>query len=95
MMLETGFNKTDFGKGILGACFINDLGTVIALGLLFAPFTYKTIVFLVVTVFCSGRSAVQQSFSKQNICSSHGRHSHEMGDIRSLRIGSAGNLVRQ
>jgi Kef-type K+ transport system membrane component KefB len=47
VMLETGFNKTDFGKGILGACFINDLGTVIALGLLFAPFTYKSIVFIV------------------------------------------------
>jgi len=45
VMLETGFNKTEFGKGILGACFINDLGTVIALRLLFAPFTYKTIVF--------------------------------------------------
>lgn len=49
VMLETGFNKTDFGKGILGACFINDLGTVIALGLLFAPFTYKTVIFVVVT----------------------------------------------
>lgn len=47
VMLETGFNKTDFGKGILGACFINDLGTVIALGLLFAPFTYRTVVFVV------------------------------------------------
>ena len=47
VMLETGFNRTDFGKGILGACFINDLGTVIALGLIFAPFTYKTIVFVV------------------------------------------------
>ncbi|HSB46100.1 MAG TPA: cation:proton antiporter [Nitrospira sp.] len=47
VMLETGFNKTGFGKGILAACFINDLGTVIALGLLFAPFTYKTIVFIV------------------------------------------------
>jgi Kef-type K+ transport system membrane component KefB len=46
VMLETGFNKTDFGKGILGACFINDLGTVLALGLLFAPFTYKTAVFV-------------------------------------------------
>jgi len=51
VMLETGFNRTDFGKGILGACFINDLGTVIALGLLFAPFTYKTAVFIGVTVF--------------------------------------------
>ena len=46
VMLETGFNKTDFGKGILGACFINDLGTVVALGLIFAPFTYKTAVFV-------------------------------------------------
>jgi Kef-type K+ transport system membrane component KefB len=50
VMLETGLNKTDFGKGILGACFINDLGTVIALGLLFAPFTYKTLVFVVSSV---------------------------------------------
>jgi len=51
VMLDTGFNKTEFGKGILGACFINDLGTVIALGLLFAPFTYKTVVFIAVTAF--------------------------------------------
>lgn len=50
VMLETGFNRTEFGKGILGACFINDLGTVIALGLIFAPFTYKTIVFIVVSL---------------------------------------------
>jgi len=50
VMLETGFNKTEFGKGILGACFINDLGTVIALGLIFAPFTYKTIIFVCVSV---------------------------------------------
>lgn len=46
VMLETSFNKTDFGKGILGACFINDLGTVIALGLIFASFTYKTAIFI-------------------------------------------------
>ena len=51
VMLETGFNKTAFGKGILGACFINDLGTVIALGLLFAPFTYKTFIFIAVSTF--------------------------------------------
>ena len=38
VMLESGFNETDFGKGILAACFVNDLGTVIALGLIFAPF---------------------------------------------------------
>lgn len=46
VMLDTGLNKTEFGKGILASCFINDLGTVIALGLLFAPFTYKTGVFV-------------------------------------------------
>ena len=50
VMIETGFNTTGFGKGILGACFINDLGTVIALGLIFSPFTYKTLVFIVVTI---------------------------------------------
>ncbi len=49
VMLETGFNKTEFGKGVLGACFINDLGTVIALGLIFSPFTVKTLIFVVVT----------------------------------------------
>ena len=49
VMLETGFNKTEFGKGILGACFINDLGTVLVLGLLFAPFTYRTVVFVVLS----------------------------------------------
>lgn len=47
VMLESGFNRTEFGKGILGACFVNDLGTVIALGLMFAPFTYRTAVFVI------------------------------------------------
>ena len=46
VMLEYGFNKTEYGKGILGACFVNDLGTVIALGLVFAPFTYRTIIMI-------------------------------------------------
>jgi glutathione-regulated potassium-efflux system ancillary protein KefC len=46
VMLELGLNRTAFGKGILAACFINDLATVIGLGLLFAPFTWKTAVFV-------------------------------------------------
>jgi glutathione-regulated potassium-efflux system ancillary protein KefC len=50
VMLELGFNRTDFGKAILVACFINDLGTVIALGLIFSPFTFKTLTFVVVSV---------------------------------------------
>lgn len=45
VMLELGFNRTPYGKTILAACFINDLGTVIALGLIFAPFTLKTLAF--------------------------------------------------
>jgi Kef-type K+ transport system membrane component KefB len=46
VMLETGLNRTAFGKGVLGACFVTDLGTVVALGLVFSPFTWKTAVFL-------------------------------------------------
>jgi glutathione-regulated potassium-efflux system ancillary protein KefC len=47
VMMEYGFNRTDFGKTILAACFITDLGTVVTLGLVFAPFTWKTAVFVV------------------------------------------------
>ncbi len=36
VMVETGLNQTELGKLILAACFINDLGTVLALGLIFA-----------------------------------------------------------
>ena len=46
VMLELGLNKTDFGKTVLAACFVTDLGTVLALGLLFAPFTIKTLIFV-------------------------------------------------
>ena len=50
VMLELGLNRTDFGKGILAACFVNDLGTVIALGLIFAPFTMRTLIFVVACI---------------------------------------------
>ena len=50
VMLELGFNKTDFGKAILASCFVNDLGTVIALGLIFSPFTIRTLIFVVASV---------------------------------------------
>ena len=46
VMLEFGLNTTDYGKTVLAACFITDLATVIALGLIFAPFTYRTLIFL-------------------------------------------------
>ena len=38
VMVETGLNKTEIGKIILAACFINDLGTVLALGVIFANY---------------------------------------------------------
>ena len=50
VMLELGLNRTDFGKTVLAACFINDLGTVIALGLIFAPFSMRTVIFIAVGV---------------------------------------------
>jgi glutathione-regulated potassium-efflux system ancillary protein KefC len=50
VMLELGLNRTDFGKGILAACFVNDLGTVIALGLIFSPFTLRTLIFVGVSI---------------------------------------------
>ncbi len=47
VMIEFGFNATEYGKTVLAACFITDLGTVVALGLIFAPFTLKTALFVV------------------------------------------------
>ena len=48
VMVETGLNETELGKLILGACFITDLGTVLALGLIFANYDYWLVIFLVV-----------------------------------------------
>lgn len=50
VMLELGLNRTEFGKAILAACFVNDLATVVALGLIFSPFTGRTLGFMVATV---------------------------------------------
>jgi Kef-type K+ transport system membrane component KefB len=54
VMLELGLNSTSFGKAVLAACFVCDLGTVLALGLIFAPFTYRTLIFAVTTVLVIG-----------------------------------------
>ena len=48
-MVETGFNKTELGKIILAACFINDLGTVLALGVVFAHYDVWLLLFGAVT----------------------------------------------
>jgi len=45
VMLESGLNRTEYGKIVLAACFVNDLATVLALGFKFSPFTLRTLVF--------------------------------------------------
>lgn len=49
VMVETGLNRHDIGKLILAACFVTDLGTVLALGGLFATYGWLLLVFVVVT----------------------------------------------
>lgn len=49
VMLERGYNATELGKVILAACFITDLGTVLALGLIFARYDSWLLAFVVVT----------------------------------------------
>jgi Kef-type K+ transport system membrane component KefB len=50
VMVETGLNKTELGKIILAACFITDLGTVLALGIVFASFTVWLLAFAAATI---------------------------------------------
>jgi Kef-type K+ transport system membrane component KefB len=49
VMIETRLNQTSLGKLILAACFVTDLGTVLALGILFANFNIWLLVFIAVT----------------------------------------------
>ncbi len=50
VMVETGFNETEIGKIILAACFVNDLGTVLALGLVFANYNLWLLAFAGATI---------------------------------------------
>jgi Kef-type K+ transport system membrane component KefB len=50
VMVETGYNRTELGKIILAACFINDIGTVLALGLVFANYNVYLLLFALVTI---------------------------------------------
>jgi Kef-type K+ transport system membrane component KefB len=45
VMVETGLNRTDLGKLILTGCFVCDLGTVLALGALFANYNWLLVAF--------------------------------------------------
>src|SRR5262249_11318613 len=50
VMVETGYNRTELGKIILAACFINDIGTVLALGLVFANYNIYLLSFTLATI---------------------------------------------
>ena len=50
VMVETGLAGKDFGQLILAACFITDLGTVVALGLLFANYNGWLVALIVAIV---------------------------------------------
>ena len=50
VMIEGGFSDTAMGKMILAACFITDLGTVLALRTLFATYNLALLVFVIVTL---------------------------------------------
>jgi Kef-type K+ transport system membrane component KefB len=50
VMVESGLNRTEIGKIILAACFVNDLGTVLVLGILFANYNLWLALFALVTI---------------------------------------------
>jgi Kef-type K+ transport system membrane component KefB len=53
VMIETGLNKSELGKIILAACFVTDLGTVLALGVVFASFSVWLLAFAAATALAA------------------------------------------
>jgi Kef-type K+ transport system membrane component KefB len=51
VMIESKLNETNLGKLILAACFVTDLGTVLALGIIFAKFDWWMLILALVTGF--------------------------------------------
>ncbi len=49
VLVERGHNELELGKIILAACFVTDLGSVVALGLLFAKYDWRMVMFLAAT----------------------------------------------
>jgi Kef-type K+ transport system membrane component KefB len=47
VLVETGLTASRIGQLIMAACFVTDFGTALALNVLFAAFTWKTVVFVV------------------------------------------------
>jgi Kef-type K+ transport system membrane component KefB len=51
VLVETGLTNYEIGKIIMASCFITDLGTALALSLIFAEFNVFTLVFAGVSIF--------------------------------------------
>jgi Kef-type K+ transport system membrane component KefB len=51
VLVETGLTNYEIGKIIMASCFITDLGTALALSLIFAEFNLFTLVFAGVSIF--------------------------------------------
>jgi Kef-type K+ transport system membrane component KefB len=67
VMVETGYNRTELGKIILAAC-INDIGTVLALGLVFANYNMYLLLFVTATIVlgCASRPSVTRILNNKN-----------------------------
>ena len=65
VMIESGQSNTDLGKTILAACFITDLGTVVALGVLFAQFDLMLVLFVAATAIGLGRHSARDGMADQ------------------------------
>lgn len=61
VMVETGLNRSDLGKVILAACFVTDLGTVVALG---AFFTYPGLPLLLFVVATAAVLVILPRFTR-------------------------------
>lgn len=81
-MVETGLNRHDLGKLILAACFITDLGTVLALGGMFASYGWPLLVF-------AALSAALRRMSRSAIRLSIRTPSTPAPAARSVRISAA------
>ena len=51
VLVETGLTNYEIGKILMASCFITDLGTALALSLIFAEFNLFTLVFAGVSIF--------------------------------------------
>jgi len=50
VLVETGLTNTETGKILMASCFVTDLGTAIALSLIFAQIKWQILIYIVVSI---------------------------------------------